>query len=168
MTRTLASLIDERLGGGASTGAPDPAGGKVKVAAAKTSPTVIDDDPIKLAGVLDALVKSNYLVKVASSGVGTATETDEHKPTPSGTIDTRHTSRGTHHPALASHAAVAAAGKDTKARQDSPALKLALRHQPYADPATGQVLSRKTNHKDINAKLAGAKAELARRKGGGQ
>jgi hypothetical protein len=161
MSLSLSQMIDQQLGVAAEPVAPrgrtitpvreDPASG-----------ASLADEAEKVASVLDYLAGGG-LEKIAGRA-----DTDEARKIPGrGTgINTLHTQRGTSHPALENARAAAAAGKGDVARANTPALRLALTNEPYADPATGSILSAATNHRDVNARRrAAAQVELARRKG---
>ena len=141
-------------------------------------PTVVDGQPAtqvldvgdveKLASVLEFLGASGAVSALQkSAAAASATPTNDTLPDEKNksVVDTGGTSRGTHHPALASHGAVAKARKKDKSQNDQAALRHAFRNTPYDDPKTGTILTHDTGHKDINAKakLAAARSELARR-----
>lgn len=159
MTRTLSQLIDEQLGLGAET---SPAPQAASRTAAPAAATDLADEAEKVASVLEYVVQSGALRKVAAAG-GSMPETDANKPMPKGTINLLATNRRTSHPAFASTAAATAATKGDVARENTPALQAAFAAKPYADPVTDQVLAHRVDHRDVNARLQRAKAEKARR-----
>jgi hypothetical protein len=158
MSGTLSQLIDRELG----VETREAARQAPSASPSKPSSSDLHEEAEKVASVLDYLVNGG-LEKAAG-----LSDTDHGRPIPrrGTTINTLSTQRGTGHPALANHAAAAAAGKGDVAQDNTPALRMALDNEPYADPMTGQILNTSTNHRDVNARrAAAAKAELKRRKG---
>ena len=160
--KSITQLVSETFGTGADPAEQAAAPAKPKdqeVAAGEGS----QDAAIKLAGVLETLVASGAIEKLA----GRSVPTDEGASAKRGTVNVLGTNRGTSHPGLRTPAAAAAVTKGDVSRQNTPALRMAFKNPPYADPATGTILKTKVDHRDVNARLSGVRAEIARRKKGG-
>jgi hypothetical protein len=164
--RSLTDLVDEQLG----FTPRQPAAETSPTRQTSTSPatqqvTSWADEAEKVAQVLDYVVSSNTLEKLAGGG-RPLPDTNENEAKPKGTVNTLASQRRTSHPAFASHASVAKATKGDVARENTPALRQAFDATPYADPVTGMILSTKVDHRDVNARLAAARSAKAKRQGG--